>query len=71
MMKRCPLSKNTYCEGPNCALAGDKDGNCLIHKVLEAFVDGEFEFEISSPERNEMPKFRPPTITGAFCPWDY
>lgn len=71
MMKRCPLSKNTYCNGVNCALAGDKDGSCLIHKVLEAFVNGEFEFEVSSPRRNEEPKFRPPVRIGDFRPWDY
>lgn len=34
MSKRCPLSKNTYCEGSMCALAGDKDGNYLIYKYL-------------------------------------
>lgn len=71
MSKRCPLNKNTYCEGSMCALAGDKDGNCLIHKVLEAFVDGDFEFEISSPGRNEEPKLKPPVRIGDFCPWDY
>ena len=71
MLKSCPLHKNTYCEGSNCALAGDKDGNCLIHKFLEAFVDGDFEFEISSPERNEEPKLRPPVRISELCPWDY
>lgn len=68
MPKRCPLNKNTYCEGSECALAGDKKGNCLIHKILEAFVDGGFEFEASSPERNEELKFKLPDYP---YPWDY
>lgn len=71
MKRRCPLNKSTYCEGSNCALAGDKDGNCLIHRVLKAFIDGEFEFEVSSPERNEVPEFKPSVRTGDFCPWDF
>ena len=71
MSKRCPLNKNTYCEGSMCALAGDKDGNCLIHRFLEAFLNGDFEFEISSSNTREEPKLRPPVRTGDFCPWDY
>lgn len=63
-MKYCPLHKNAYCEGSDCALAGDKDGNCLIHRFLEAFIDGEFEFEVSSPGRKEEPKFKPPVYVG-------
>lgn len=66
-MKRCPLHKNTYCEGSDCALAGDENGGCLIHRLLVQLT------KVNEPisSYDEVPEFRPPTQTGDFCPWDF
>ena len=58
-MKRCPLSKNAFCEGPD-ALAGDENGSCLIHKLLVQLT------KINEPisSYDEVPEFRPPVYVG-------
>ena len=59
-MKRCPLSKNALCEGSDCALAGDENGSCLIHKLLVQLT------EVNEPisSYDEVPDFRPPGYFG-------
>lgn len=60
MMKHCPLNKNTFCEGSNCALAGDENGNRLIHRLLVQLT------KANEPIRSydEVPEFRPPVYVG-------
>lgn len=62
-MKCCPLHKNTYCEGSDCALAGDKDGNCLIHKLLVQLTKANEPIS-SYDEVPEFTEFNPPGCVG-------
>ena len=67
MKRRCPLNKTTYCEGSSCALAGDENGNCLIHKLLVQLTKANEPIK----SYDEVPEFKPSIRTGDFCPWDF
>ena len=74
-MKYCPLSVgNEYtnrqpCFGEDCALAGGKDGKCLIKKILEGILEEGFEIDVSN--NTSTPQFKPPIRTDTLMPWDY
>lgn len=66
-MKYCPLmsfgkqySNAQPCLGYECGLAGTNEGDCLIRRFFKTMLNGDIEFEVSSPEKEAEVVFRPP-----------
>ena len=77
-MKYCPLmsfgkqySNAQPCLGYECGLAGTNEGDCLIRRFLKTMLNGDIELEISSPEKENEPTFKPPIRSDTLMPWDY